>query len=272
MLSFFSTIYKIIFVFRDYKHKKISLFSVYQWLHQFPCRFRLCLFLLLDRIIFFSEERTGDSLSSINKILLDRLNEDGVDISHIIYFAHDLEGAGSSHVLLTLLRDKENLERRGATILADSRKLGEATLRIGNGAIIYVDDFIGTGRQFLTNRRNFSDMILGNFSEFVLAPVICEESFPALDEVGVTPYPEIKYETISRPLHDHSSILSPQDKANMISLCSNIDPKHGLGFSDSAAMVVFYRNSVNNMPLVFRGNLKQNPYKGIFPRNDDLPF
>ena len=271
MINFFRVSWKILFEFNDYKPKKVNLCSVLDWVNQFPIPMRLNLFKLLGYVFYYSEKKTGSIISSLNKALLEKLKSDGVDITQVIYYSHDA-GAGSSQVILNMLRDTDNLERRGANLVSDSRHLEETTNKIGRGAIIYVDDFIGTGTQFIENRNWIANFISGVFSEFVMAPIICEESISKLDELGISPIFEKIYCFTERPLHQNSNILKNEEKSKLIQICENIDPKFGLGYKNSAAMVVFYRNSVKNIPLVLRGNVKQNPYRGIFPRTDDLPY
>jgi hypothetical protein len=73
------------------------------------------------------------------------------------------------------------------------------------------------------------------------------------------------------PLHEANNSLKPEVKERLRSLCSRIDDKSELGYKGLAAMVVFYRNAPNSLPVVFRGNVDQEPYVGIFPRIGDLP-
>lgn len=271
MKKFLKVVYKILFIFSDYRPKKVTFYKVWDWIRQFPINIRLQLFFLLDDILFITEKETRSILTTLNNQLLEKLREDGIDIHNVIYICHDT-GLGSSHVMLSILRDSANLERRGATLISDSGLLQKETNRIGKGAIVYVDDFLGTGSQFIGHREWFSNFITGAFSEFVLAPVICEESYTKLDAIGVQPLAKYIHRIIDRPLIDSNNYLRPKVKEQIIGLCNNITPKFGLGYQNSAAMVVIYRNSVTNIPSIFRGSLKQSPYKGIFPRADDLPF
>jgi hypothetical protein len=273
MLQYLRVIWKIFFYFPDYRHCKTTLFSVLRWLSQFPSFARNYIFLLLDHIIYFSEKTTIKSLVKLNKDILDNLRKDGVGLDKVIYVAFDSAGS-SSHVMLNLLRDAENLERKGATLIGsrEAELIQEKTSKIGSGAIIYVDDFSGTGKQFTRNRAWSAQFIVGSFSEFFLAPVICEEAYQKIDEVGVFPVASHVHTVAERPLHRDSNVLSNETKNLLVNLCHEIENANGLGFKKLATMVVFYRNSPNTMPLLFRGNLKQQPYKGLFPRSDDLPF
>lgn len=264
---------KILFYFRGYRPQPVTLLSVWRWLRQFPVSSRLRLYLLLDYMIYISERATIQSLVSLNRGMLSRLRSDGVGLDRTIYVAVDAAGS-SSHVMLNLLRDAENLERKGAKLVdsRDAYRLTELTSEIRAGAIIYVDDFAGTGKQFRRNRDWTVQFIAGAFSEFFLAPVICEEAYQRIEESGVVPVSSFKHTIDQRPLHRQCEVLADDWKNHVIDLCKEINPNSGLGFGNLATMVVFYRNAPNTMPLVFRGSLKQSPYRGVFPRSDDLSY
>lgn len=273
MLSFLRALWKILFYFRGYRPQPVTPLSVWRWLSQFPVSHRRQLLLLLDHVIYMSEQRTVASLVSLNQNILSRLRADDVELDRVIYVSIDTAGS-SSPVMLNLLRDAENLVRRGAKFVDSKNRfsLRDLTGTIGSGAIVYVDDFAGTGKQFRGNREWAAQFILGTFSEFFLAPVICEEACQRMEESGVVPVSSLVHTTDQRPLHRESKILTDHWKSHIIDLCKEIHPKAGLGFGSLATMVVFYRNAPNTMPLVFRGSLKQSPYRGVFPRFDDFAF
>lgn len=273
MFSPFRALWKTLFHFRGYRPQRVTLLSLWRWLSQFPFSSGLGLLSTLDHVIYLSEDETQHTLASLNQGILSRLESDGYGIESVIYLSFDTAGS-SSPVVLNLLRDAENLERRGAHLLSsqDIRGLKSVTGDIGAGAIVYVDDFCGTGSQFLRNRSQIAEHVTGAFSEFVLAPVICEEAYARVEDVGVVPIAGLKHTRGERPLHPACDLL-PQDlKQRITDICYNMHPKLGLGFGELATMVVFYRNAPNTMPLVFRGNLGQSPLRGIFPRSDDLPY
>ena len=273
MLPYLRVFWRIFFDFRGYRPQSVTPLSVGRWLSQFSPPYRSQLYLLLDHVVYYSEKATIQTLVSLNRRILDRLNSDCIGLDRTVYVAVDTAGS-SSHVMLNLLRDAENLERKGASLVdsRDAYRLEELTSDIASGAIIYVDDFSGTGKQFRRARDWAAQFIVGAFSEFFLVPVICEEAHQRIAESGVVPVTSLTHTIQQRPLHRESEILSDDCKRNIVDLCAQINPNAGLGFNNLATMVVFYRNAPNTMPLVFRGSLGQSPYRGVFPRSDDLPF
>lgn len=273
MLPSLRAIWKVLFYFRDYRPQPVTLSSLWKWLSQYPSSSRNYLLRLLDVVIYLSEKVTVQNLISLNQDILERLNSDGIGVRRIIYVAIDTAGS-SSHVMLNLLRDAENLERKGANFAdsRDARTLQDLTNKLEYGAIVYVDDFAGSGDQFYENRQWVAQFIVGTFSEFFLAPVVCEEAFRKIEDSGVVPITSLRHTIGQRPLHESSNIVSDECKKHVVELSKKINPNAGLGYKNLATMVVFYKNSPNTMPLIFRGSLGQVPYKGIFPRANDLPF
>ena len=66
--------------------------------------------------------------------------------------------------------------------------------------------------------------------------------------------------------------MKVEDRARVIEICQEINPKMPLGVDSMATMVVFYRNSPNQIPAILRGNKNLKPFRGLFPRTTDLPF
>lgn len=258
---------------RGYEPQSVTLKSLRRWLRQFPREHRLPLLRLLEQVHFISKAEVIETLYRLNEEILTRLRSDGISIANIIYVALDSAGS-SSGVILNLLRDRANLERRGAQFVhsRDVTTLAQVTRKLERGALIYVDDFAGTGKQFARNRTHAFQFVIGSFSEFFLLPCICEEASDRLEQLGVVPVTGRVHTKAERPLHPTSDIFVNETKEGLLSLCKQIHQQKGLGFDKLATSVVLYRNAPNSTPLVLRGNLKQKPHCGILPRYDDLPF
>jgi hypothetical protein len=259
--------------FVDYRPQPITDARLEAWLRQFGPNDIDAAFTLLDRIIYLSEEEVVRILVEQNRFLTARLRRAGIDAEHTIYVS--LHDAGSSSpVMLNLLRDAAGLERIKSPLIDGNNGilLNTVTNRLGEGAVVYVDDFAGTGKQFSETRQFVSQSIVGNFSEFLLVPCLCEEAVHRLGKEGIDFYTEMVHARADRPLHENSPILDPLTKDRLRQICLGIHNRAGLGFSSLATMVVIYRNAPNTMPLILRGNLDQRTFVGIFPRTTDLPI
>ncbi len=272
MLKILRISFRILTEFHTYKPQKLTLKIFFNWLKQFPRHLHSHLLTLVNQIIYISEKEAKHYLVDLNKEILNRLSAANINPNQIIYIQIDDAGS-SSPVMLNLLRDAANLIRRGC-ILIDSRNtkcLLEKTSGITQSAIIYVDDFSGSGRQFKKNHKWVSDFIRGSFSEFFLAPCICEEAYQNIKDIGVEPVCSILHLKKERPLHNESGEKFAKDREMILNISRKLNPKYPFGFENLATMVIFYRNSPNSTPLILRGNLGQIPHFGIFPRHDDLP-
>ncbi len=257
---------------RDYRPQRVSFQQARTWLQQFEKHDRPAATDLLNRIVYFSEAQTRKILVDQNDALLRILRTSGLRLQNAIYV--QLHDAGSSSpAMLNMLRDAARLERLGCNFVdsRDALRLNHLSNKLGEGAIVYVDDFLGTGDQFCKARDFMIPHVVGNFAEFLLVPCICEEAYGRLAKLGVEVLTGDIHTRAERPLHDNCAILKPEVKERLRTLCMQIDGRSALGYGGLASMVVFYRNAPNCLPVIFRGNVDQDPHAGIFPRISDLP-
>jgi hypothetical protein len=258
--------------FKDYRPEKVTFKGARRWLAQFDKLDRPTIASLLDRIVYFSERETKKILIDQNDALLRKLKDSGLRLRNIIYV--QLHDAGSSSpVMVNMLKDGARLEPLGCKF-RDSRDalgLNHLTNTLTEGAIVYVDDFLGTGTQFYESRDFVMENIVGNFAEFLLAPCVCEEAYARLARDGVEIFTAHVHTRAERPLHENSAILGAVEKERLRGLCAQIERTNALGFEGLAAMVAFYRNAPDTLPRIFRGNVDQDRYVGILPRISDLP-
>lgn len=259
--------------FPDYRPQAVTVGRLESWTSQFSEKDAKAARTLLDRIVYLSEERVQKILVEQNRALSARLRRAGIAPDHTVYVS--LHDAGSSSpVMLNLLRDAAGLERSGCRLIDGHNGilLNKVTNELAEGAVVYVDDFAGTGMQFCKTRKFVAQSIVGNFSEFLLVPCLCEEAIHRLGREGIDFYTGMVHTRAERPLHENSPILDQETKDRFRQMSLGIHSRVGLGFSGLATMVVLYRNAPNTTPLIIRGNLDQKNFVGIFPRTTDLPI
>jgi hypothetical protein len=261
--------------FRGYQPQKVTWKSLMNWLRPYNAQDQHHLLELLDSVNYLTEEETRRILVNQNRSLLNYLSLCKIPPEKIIYV--QLHDAGSSSpVMLNMLRDAANLERRGCKFVDSNnvRRLNELTGELEEGAIIYVDDFVGTGDQFEGVRQFIGEYILGSFSEFLLVPAICEEGVLKLGKLGVQPRAQYIHSIAERPLQETCTIFTKGIRERLCNLSFEVrspDP-YGLGYKNLASMIVLYRNAPDTVPYILRGSKDQNPRQGIFPRSSDLPI
>jgi len=266
-------ILKAVVRFHDYNPQQVSMASASRWMKQFGDKNDLKLAcLLLENIIYFSENYTKKILIQQNKVLIENLQKAGLPPKKLIYPQTDDAGS-SSPMMLGMLRNAAGLEQLGCKLLdgRDALGINEATRRREQGAIIYIDDFVGSGNQFEKARNFAQQSVVGTFSEFLLVPSICEEGYAKLTKLGVAVYSGHIHSRAERPLHANSHLMGAEGRERLIKLSKEIRHSNALGYESMATMVVLYRNAPNSIPAVLRGSDKQSPFYGLFPRYKDLP-
>ncbi len=256
----------------DYRQQEITLARCYDWLRQFPTDIQYELSSLLGKIFYFSEKDVRQVLRDLHENLINRLSKEGIPPESIIYVTLDDPGS-SSHLMFNLLRDETNFERRGFR-LCDHKNVADfvnLTTQLGSGAIVYVDDFSASGKQFLKSRNHIAQQtpLIGSFSEFFLLPCICSEAHAAISKVGVSIETEKIHHISDRPLHPDNRASRSQLMQSITEECRKIDPDSPIGFDGLATMIVLFTNTPNTTPKIFRGFAGQQPKYGIIPRAKD---
>jgi hypothetical protein len=258
--------------FPDYRPQPVTTASVMEWLRPHHPDDRAALMQLLDSLKYLTEEQTKATLLTLNTALLQRLQGSGISPRDVIYVqVHD--AGSSSPVMLNLLKDFAHLQRLGCKLIDSKDATGFNKLfnTIDTGAVVYVDDFAGTGNQFCGVRDILAQLIPTTFVEFVIMPGMCEEAYRRISQRGIEAYTGFIHAKADRPLDESSGILAPTTRQRLRELCGRVFPPVGLGYEGIASHVVFYRNAPNTIPAILRGSRNQQPYRGLFPRTDDFP-
>ena len=255
-----------------YKPSRVTLSGVLRWARQFPREARRDLMKAAASMRFYSEGKTVESLGRLNDEVLAALGRDGIEATNVIYVTTDQAGS-SSGVMLNLLRNRANLEQRGAVFAhyGEGLRIQRLTMDLRRGAIVYVDDFAGTGKQFMRSRKYVAEYIAGAFSEFLLVPCLCEEAQQRIEGAGVSARSEWVHRRSERPFLEECGLWSEAGRERVRAVSREYwEERVGLGFCGLATNVVFFHNAPNTTPLIFRGHRGQEPIRGIVPRYDDL--
>jgi hypothetical protein len=258
--------------FHDYAPQPVTYKTVAAWLDQFGEETQKQLLTLLRHVKYVSDHETRKDLSCLNRALLKDLKERGIEPKNVIYVQID-EAGSSSHVVLNMLRNDDRLQALGCTLLDSRDGIGllEASYRLEEGAIIYVDDFLGTGNQFCKSRDIVAQQILGRWVEFIVAPYICEEAIEKLEKRSIEHRAMAVHTKTERFLHPDSEQCPRDLKLKLLRVCRRVDRRYSLGYHNLGSMIVYSRNCPNTVPAVLRGNKGQDPFVGLIPRTSDLP-
>lgn len=232
---------------------------------QFPRECRDDAARLAANLDFLSKEWITGELIRLNSEIEKRLNSDGVPPSNIIYVALD-DPPSSSHAMCKLLRDQGGLSRRKFVSATYSSEINKVTGQLKTGAIVYVDDFAGTGSQFKKARTDVREYIDGIFPEFFLVPCICDEAMGVVKDEDVVAIFGKRHRKSERPLLTESSFLSEEARMRLVNFSDENWRLASLGYGMLASNVIVYLGAPDTTPIIFRGDVGQRPRFGIVPR------
>lgn len=252
---------------RDYEpnNGRLTLRRVRNWVNQFPKTSRDDVARLAANLEYFSRNWIVRNLETLNAQIAARLSEDGIQASNIVYVALD-DPASSSPAMCKLLRDQGGLSGAKFVAATSGLEITKVTSRLGTGAIVYVDDFSGTGQQFITARQDVRENIAGTFSEFFLLPCICEEALTKVEDQDVVAMYHRRHTKVERPLLSEGAFLDKAARARLVKHSENTWGIGCLGFEMLATNVVFSHAAPDTTPIMFRGDRGQYPWFGIVPR------
>lgn len=224
---------------------------------------------LAANLEFFSRTRVIGDLATLDAQIRARLEFDGIPGSNIVYISLD-DPPSSSPAMCRLLRDECGVSTAKFVASTSGLKVNELTRRLQTGAVVYVDDFSGSGKQFVTAREDVREYISGNFSEFFLLPCICEEALEVVELEGVEAMYGKQHMKSERPLLPEGYLLDEAARSRIIEHSVGVWGFQSLGFQDLATNVVFYDAAPDTTPIMFRGDRGQDPWFGIVPRWGEL--
>ena len=251
----------------DYKPNKgrLTLGRVRDWVNQFPKTCRDDVARLAANLEYFSKSRIVADLRTLNAEIEARLREDDISSENIVYIAFD-DPSSSNSAMCKLLRDQGGLSGAIFVAATSGLRIRNVTRDLGTGAIVYVDDFSGTGKQFMSAREDMRDNIAGTFSEFFLLPCICEEALRVVEDVGVVAMYKKRHSRSERPLLPEGTFLDEAARVRVVEHSEKTWGTGSLGFDQLATNVVFSHAAPDTTPIMFRGDKGQHPRFGIVPR------
>jgi hypothetical protein len=224
-----------------------------------------------------SDERIRRSLVRQYSTLRAKLDDAKIPLARTIFVSIDDAGS-SSPVALNMLRDGAQLQQTQATLLDSKNIIGlhnkTAALARNNDpmGIVYVDDFVGSGQQFEQSRTAAAANFVGNYSEFLLASVVCDEAIARLGSLGVEVLSPLVHSKAERPLLAGNSSVSATLRDQLLEISRRSLGSDGLGFNNMATMVILQSNAPDSTPLLLTGDYSVRPPKpGLFPRLQELP-
>ena len=256
---------------REYEPNKgrLSPWRISNWVNQFPDDCRDSVALLAANLEYFSKKRIISDLETLHERIATSLEADRIPASNIVYIAID-DPSSSSSLMCKFLRDQVGLSDANFLPFTSGTQISDQTRELRTGALVYVDDFSGSGKQFVSARKLVREYISGIFSEFFLIPCICEEALEVVKAQQVQPIFQRQHTRSERPLLADCGLLDDVARTKIVEHSNETWKKGALGFRKLATNIVFYHATPNTNPKMFRGDVGQSPRFGIVPRWEDL--
>jgi AcrR family transcriptional regulator len=132
--------------------------------------------------------------------------------------------------------------------------------------VIFVDDFAGTGDQFIKRWDQYQELIASEARTYLFLAAATARAmarFSALDDIDVRAH---------QVLGPDANVLSPdnaqfhgQEKETIIQYCERADPRSPRGWGECGLLLVISRKTPNNSLPILHVDVRRR-WKGIFPR------
>jgi hypothetical protein len=260
--------------FGTYQPQHVDRERIRAWLNQFrPDDFDLAL-RVLETVQFYDVARLQDMLFHLHRVIKVRLALDGYrGNDNLVYLP--VAGAGESgQVILAQYRNVNRLRNttaRLAQVLELFDLLFEAESLGRELVLVFVDDFIGTGKKICDFWNEVLTQLILRPSQaaYIAVPVACQTGIERIELE--TPLQVIPLHIVQpRHLLMDSDQFSDPEKNRIVEYCETVgNPPLGIG--KLGVLVAFDHSIPNNTISILRGSKRQNHWPGILPRFDDLP-
>jgi hypothetical protein len=272
----------IVDAWKVYKGRRIAIEDVRRWLGQLGSNVeQRLMFKLLAKLRFFSEDQIRQRLATLQQMISRDVAfryEGKVPRLRDIIISY-LDSPGKSGFQYAKLYGEENKIyyeniQEPARALKSAR--GDNTVK----ALVFIDDFLGTGQSAISYLLGMRDELLELEKTRAIPVFLCvvagfQEAANAIEQELGQKNMRLSVR-IAEPLNDTDKAFSNQhgifcdadecEKAKRLSsdLGARLEPKHPLGYGSSEALVVFERSCPNNtLPIIWSSS---NNWAPLFKR------
>lgn len=272
----------IVDAWKVYKGRRIAIEDVRRWLGQFGTNVgQRLMFKLLLKLKFFEEDQIRQRLATLQQMIgrdVAFRYEGKVPRLHDIITSY-LDNPGKSGFQYAKLYGEEN-KIYYENIQEPSSALKSARSGTSVKALVFVDDFLGTGQSAINSLLSMRDELLEVERTRGIPVFLCviagfQQSANTVEEELARRGLRINVR-IAEPLADADRAFSNQngtfcdadecEKARRLAsdLGARLEPKHPLGYGNSEALVVFERSCPNNtLPVIWASS---NDWVPLFKR------
>lgn len=196
-------------------------------------------------------QRERINLDNVFYVPVGNVGESGLDIAHRYRNVNRMHQRSNQFVHLVELPDR---------LFKQDEKM-----------VVFLDDFIGTGKQVCDYWRDVASQIVPEYIPMCLGVVAAYHD--GINRVeDDCPFPVLAVLELGyrhRLLDAGNQVFTDAERRIFQEYCDEWG-NNPLGFGDVGALVSFFHGTPNNAPSLIRGSKKQRPRRGLLPGWDDL--
>jgi len=257
--------------FTDYSPVSVDRSRVLAWLDQFPTDHWSLVLRLAQAIRYYGVGRVRELTRTLHGLLLQQLSDDGVKLRDVFFVGLGRSGESGQHVA-TFYRNANQLRARQQQFLALSELPSALNAKKDNAAVVFLDDFVGTGSQMTQHWENTLSQLVPEYLHLYLSIVAaCDEGIAHIQ--AHTPLTTLYVHPLGpncRLRDARNNTFTKQEKAIISNYCAKIG-NMPMGYGRLGLTVSFAYATPNNSISLIRGSRRQRPWTGLLPGWVDLP-
>ncbi len=253
-----------------YQPQAVNSAKIFQWLRQFDLNHYDLALRLLEGVEFYDLPRIHEMLRGLHRTVVRQFGRDGFSWNNV-YFVPLGSPGESSHEMIRRYRDVNRVNPAKLKFVSDMQGLiYDASKKGARLAFIFVDDFIGSGKKVTDYWNDVLKQIVSlppKPAIYVACCVACEQG---IQKVRQTPVQVLAVHYVpDRLFLIQSNKFNAAEKQLIREYCNKAGNQPKEVYLE--IMLAFAHGAPNNALSVLRGSKRQNPWRGILPRFDDLP-
>lgn len=244
--------------FRD--HEDMSRTKVARWVAQFEDTDVTIAIKVLDKIRYYSGSDIRRMLRDLVKRVYERLTDIPRNKIFFVPVGDIFQGAAT---LARGLKDTEGIRREQIKIMLELQKIPNEDI----GAIVFVEDFSGSGKTLTTWWTNVEPFVLPKMAPIVIALLVMNsQARPRIEEFASSLIRVDELDESQNVLSPASDVFSEAEKQKLLGYCAKTSctQVYLRGFDSSGLLVAFKHLCPNNsLPILWHQSIS---WRSLFKR------
>lgn len=255
--------------FADYEPRAPNVPNIIAWLKQFNAQHRALALKLATRVRYYGTADFNALMPPALAVLKVQLDAIGADLKQVIFTPLGAVNE-SGHDVSRRFRNANRLSSRQRQF-KDLVTLREGIYEIDDPVVVFMDDFVGTGKQIADAWNEVLCQIVPDYIPiYLLVAAAFKRGADHIEDT--TPIKVLCVHSLGGRDQLHESAnkhFNAGEKTTIQHYCDDAG-NQPLGFGELGALVSFSHDTPNNTISVIRGSEGQTPWRGLLPRWEDL--